>query len=235
MPGSNGPQLFTIEQWGTPDKLPRAHTWYVTTRTHIPEKVFLKSQWLWPHFWIAVFVICQNVFPRFPVSTAWICQPMNPLRTWERNSSWPWRTHRASRGLTKTANPLSASNQPTILKKHTKQNKKPQGCQTSCCSSSVRACCTVMPDCEPPWQHGGFKTVQRPVEPICLRLYNFSVCIGHSLKVLGAGERKGESHCLFYPQAWTMNESWPWYCTFLSPLPSSCENLQCWKNTNAFQ
>ncbi|XP_061656489.1 E3 ubiquitin-protein ligase NEDD4-like isoform X6 [Syngnathoides biaculeatus] len=24
--GSNGPQLFTIEQWGTPDKLPRAHT-----------------------------------------------------------------------------------------------------------------------------------------------------------------------------------------------------------------
>ena len=37
VPGSNGPQLFTIEQWGTPDKLPRAHTWYVTTeraRTH---------------------------------------------------------------------------------------------------------------------------------------------------------------------------------------------------------
>ncbi|KAF7244003.1 E3 ubiquitin-protein ligase NEDD4-like [Varanus komodoensis] len=25
--GSNGPQLFTIEQWGSPDKLPRAHTW----------------------------------------------------------------------------------------------------------------------------------------------------------------------------------------------------------------
>jgi len=25
--GSNGPQLFTIEKWGTPDKLPRAHTW----------------------------------------------------------------------------------------------------------------------------------------------------------------------------------------------------------------
>ncbi|XP_078076322.1 E3 ubiquitin-protein ligase NEDD4-like isoform X9 [Mustelus asterias] len=24
--GSNGPQLFTIEQWGTPEKLPRAHT-----------------------------------------------------------------------------------------------------------------------------------------------------------------------------------------------------------------
>jgi len=24
--GSNGPQLFTIERWGTPDKLPRAHT-----------------------------------------------------------------------------------------------------------------------------------------------------------------------------------------------------------------
>ena len=27
--GSIGPQLFTIEQWGTPDKLPRAHTWSV--------------------------------------------------------------------------------------------------------------------------------------------------------------------------------------------------------------
>ena len=25
--GSNGPQLFTIEKWGNPDKLPRAHTW----------------------------------------------------------------------------------------------------------------------------------------------------------------------------------------------------------------
>ncbi|GAA6105873.1 E3 ubiquitin-protein ligase NEDD4a isoform X1 [Tachysurus ichikawai] len=24
--GSNGPQLFTIEQWGTREKLPRAHT-----------------------------------------------------------------------------------------------------------------------------------------------------------------------------------------------------------------
>ncbi|XP_039271295.1 E3 ubiquitin-protein ligase NEDD4-like isoform X2 [Styela clava] len=24
--GSNGPQLFTVEKWGTPDKLPRAHT-----------------------------------------------------------------------------------------------------------------------------------------------------------------------------------------------------------------
>ncbi|KAG8504495.1 LOW QUALITY PROTEIN: E3 ubiquitin-protein ligase NEDD4-like, partial [Galemys pyrenaicus] len=26
VPGSNGPQLFTIEQWGSPEKLPRAHT-----------------------------------------------------------------------------------------------------------------------------------------------------------------------------------------------------------------
>lgn len=25
--GSNGPQLFTIEKWGTPDNFPRAHTW----------------------------------------------------------------------------------------------------------------------------------------------------------------------------------------------------------------
>lgn len=27
--GSNGPQLFTVEQWGSPEKLPRAHTWWV--------------------------------------------------------------------------------------------------------------------------------------------------------------------------------------------------------------
>uniref|UniRef100_A0A8C5PAT7 E3 ubiquitin-protein ligase NEDD4 n=1 Tax=Leptobrachium leishanense TaxID=445787 RepID=A0A8C5PAT7_9ANUR len=27
--GSNGPQLFTVEKWGTPDKLPRAHTWFL--------------------------------------------------------------------------------------------------------------------------------------------------------------------------------------------------------------
>lgn len=25
--GSNGPQMFTIEKWGTPDNYPRAHTW----------------------------------------------------------------------------------------------------------------------------------------------------------------------------------------------------------------
>lgn len=25
--GSNGPQLFTIEKWGSRENLPRAHTW----------------------------------------------------------------------------------------------------------------------------------------------------------------------------------------------------------------
>lgn len=25
--GSNGPQVFTIEKWGTPENFPRAHTW----------------------------------------------------------------------------------------------------------------------------------------------------------------------------------------------------------------
>ncbi len=29
--GSNGPQLFTIEKWGTTKQLPRAHTWCVQT------------------------------------------------------------------------------------------------------------------------------------------------------------------------------------------------------------
>lgn len=28
--GSNGPQLFTVEKWGTPDNFPRAHTWYAS-------------------------------------------------------------------------------------------------------------------------------------------------------------------------------------------------------------
>lgn len=28
--GSNGPQLFTIEKWGTQDNYPRAHTWLVS-------------------------------------------------------------------------------------------------------------------------------------------------------------------------------------------------------------
>lgn len=27
--GSNGPQMFTIEKWGTIDNFPRAHTWWV--------------------------------------------------------------------------------------------------------------------------------------------------------------------------------------------------------------
>ena len=27
--GSNGPQMFTIEKWGTNDNYPRAHTWYI--------------------------------------------------------------------------------------------------------------------------------------------------------------------------------------------------------------
>ncbi|XP_053128499.1 E3 ubiquitin-protein ligase NEDD4 isoform X2 [Hemicordylus capensis] len=31
--GSNGPQLFTIESWGTPDKLPRAHTCWCKMNT----------------------------------------------------------------------------------------------------------------------------------------------------------------------------------------------------------
>lgn len=39
MPGSNGPQLFTIEQWGTPEKLPRAHTWYVTPHPCTKDKL----------------------------------------------------------------------------------------------------------------------------------------------------------------------------------------------------
>lgn len=38
--GSNGPQLFTIEKWGTPENFPRAHTWYVS-RIFIKKKTLL--------------------------------------------------------------------------------------------------------------------------------------------------------------------------------------------------
>lgn len=32
--GSNGPQKFTIERWGSTDMLPRAHTWCATVCLH---------------------------------------------------------------------------------------------------------------------------------------------------------------------------------------------------------
>ncbi|KAF6733213.1 E3 ubiquitin-protein ligase NEDD4-like [Oryzias melastigma] len=65
--GSNGPQLFTIEQWGTPDKLPRAHTWFVCKH--------------FSYFTSYKCVFCNVIFCFPPVSTAWICLPMNHSRT----------------------------------------------------------------------------------------------------------------------------------------------------------
>ncbi|XP_066491064.1 E3 ubiquitin-protein ligase NEDD4 isoform X2 [Tiliqua scincoides] len=41
--GSNGPQLFTIEYWGTPDKLPRAHTCF--NRLDLPSYESFEDLW----------------------------------------------------------------------------------------------------------------------------------------------------------------------------------------------
>ncbi|XP_072838236.2 E3 ubiquitin-protein ligase NEDD4 isoform X1 [Pogona vitticeps] len=41
--GSNGPQLFTIEQWGTPEKLPRAHTCF--NRLDLPSYESFEDLW----------------------------------------------------------------------------------------------------------------------------------------------------------------------------------------------
>uniref|UniRef100_A0A7M4EZB2 E3 ubiquitin-protein ligase n=1 Tax=Crocodylus porosus TaxID=8502 RepID=A0A7M4EZB2_CROPO len=41
--GSNGPQLFTIEQWGTPEKLPRAHTCF--NRLDLPPYDSFEDLW----------------------------------------------------------------------------------------------------------------------------------------------------------------------------------------------
>uniref|UniRef100_A0A8I3W0D1 E3 ubiquitin-protein ligase n=1 Tax=Callithrix jacchus TaxID=9483 RepID=A0A8I3W0D1_CALJA len=41
--GSNGPQLFTVEQWGTPEKLPRAHTCF--NRLDLPPYESFEELW----------------------------------------------------------------------------------------------------------------------------------------------------------------------------------------------
>uniref|UniRef100_A0A8C8REM9 E3 ubiquitin-protein ligase n=1 Tax=Pelusios castaneus TaxID=367368 RepID=A0A8C8REM9_9SAUR len=41
--GSNGPQLFTVEQWGTPEKLPRAHTCF--NRLDLPPYESYEDLW----------------------------------------------------------------------------------------------------------------------------------------------------------------------------------------------
>lgn len=53
--GSNGPQLFTIEKWGTAEKLPRAHTWYVVVV--ISSTVVLKFSVCWSQVLINFFII----------------------------------------------------------------------------------------------------------------------------------------------------------------------------------
>lgn len=128
-----------------------------------------------------------------PVSTALTCPLTNRLRTWERNSSWLWRTLRASRGSTKKKSRCSLRLHPANqrwIKKKNEQNTKPQGCQTSCCSSSVQACCTVNA-----WLSHLHSTVVWDCTAICravmpTSLYLFSA--GGSL-LQGAGERTGES------------------------------------------
>lgn len=129
----------------------------------------------------------------FTVSTAWICLHTNHLKTWERNSSWLWRTHKASRASTKTSHfSLHPTNQRG--KKKRKQNAT-QRCQTSCCSSSVQACCTVMPDCEPHPQHGDLRLYSELSSQHAYS-YIFSVWGDHSSKCQG-GKRTVESQHIY--------------------------------------
>lgn len=58
--GSNGPQMFTIERWGTQDNFPRAHTWLVLVIVAQDNSNSL----------IRIIV---NFF-LFSVSIAWICR-----------------------------------------------------------------------------------------------------------------------------------------------------------------
>jgi hypothetical protein len=62
--GSNGPQLFTIEKWGTPSNLPRSHTWYLFFNNY-----FIKS--------------ITNLFALITLSIAlivWICLYMKVIK-----------------------------------------------------------------------------------------------------------------------------------------------------------
>lgn len=43
--GSNGPQMFTIEKWGTPNNFPRAHTWLDIIKLASTMKVLIAFQY----------------------------------------------------------------------------------------------------------------------------------------------------------------------------------------------
>ena len=162
----------------------------------------------------------------FLVSTAWICQPTNHLRTWERNSSWLWRMHKASRASTKID-----STQTTHNLKKTKQNKKPQGLQTSCCSSYVRACCTVMPDCEPLTQHSGLRLYSDLSSQYAYIFVSLQCGLVTPKRCWG---KKG-SVAMSIAEILSTGVIDDWGDPpFLSPLPLSCENLQCWKTLMHF-
>lgn len=79
--GSNGPQLFTIEQWGTRDKIPRAHTWWVTNNTAV---------WLivLPDYCNKCAFEFGSILPS-SASTGWTCLPMSRLRSWGRSYTSP--------------------------------------------------------------------------------------------------------------------------------------------------
>lgn len=166
-----------------------------------------------------------------PVSTAWTCQLTTPSRTWERNSSWLWRTRRASRGSTKkNSSPwLHPTNRQ--LKKNTQKKKSHRDVKPA----AVAVLCEHVVLYSLPVSHL-HSTVVWDCTAICranmpTSLYLFSA-VGPSSK--GAGERTGESQrrmLKYYPQAWA------------GPLWSAVSfpsTLVLWKstvleNTNAFQ
>jgi hypothetical protein len=64
--GSNGPQLFTIEKWGSPINLPRSHTWYL----------FLNN-----YLFIYLINSITNLFALSIASIVWICLYMRVIKS----------------------------------------------------------------------------------------------------------------------------------------------------------
>ena len=81
--GSNGPQPFTIEKWGTPNNFPRAHTWYDT----------IGSGRIQPDLLTCLFAVA--------VSIDWICLRTRTTISCERNWCAPLKDRRDSPALTK--------------------------------------------------------------------------------------------------------------------------------------
>lgn len=101
--GSNGPQLFTIEKWGTSQNLPRSHTWYRKNSCPCPD-------------WFTNFFVSF-----FSVLTDLICLRMNRTVTCGKSSLWPLKA--LNRTVVSTEQTLSP---PKHSARHIKRNSNLQ-------------------------------------------------------------------------------------------------------------